>query len=81
MIDRAPELLLGSRVYTAAIDIWSIGCIFAEILKGDPIFPGQGEIDQIDKIFRAVGAPNEARWPSFSTLPNASKLPWKLPSQ
>lgn len=50
---RAPEVLLGSRHYSTAIDMWSVGCIFAEmVLRGAPLFPGDSEIDQIFKIFR-----------------------------
>src|SRR6266436_3696822 len=52
---RAPEVLLGSRHYSTAIDMWSVGCIFAEMVcKGIPLFPGDSEIDQIFKIFRSV---------------------------
>ena len=52
---RAPEVLLGSRHYSTAIDMWSVGCIFAEMVcKGQPLFPGDSEIDQIFKIFRFV---------------------------
>ena len=50
---RAPEVLLGSRHYSTAIDMWSVGCIFAEMaMQGVPLFPGDSEIDQIFKIFR-----------------------------
>lgn len=52
---RAPEVLLGSRHYSTAIDMWSVGCIFAEMcMHGHPLFPGDSEIDQIFKIFRSV---------------------------
>ena len=52
---RAPEVLLGSRHYSTAIDMWSVGCIFAEMcMRGHPLFPGDSEIDQIFKIFRSV---------------------------
>lgn len=52
---RAPEVLLGSRHYSTAIDMWSVGCIFAEmVMRGHPLFPGDSEIDQIFKIFRSV---------------------------
>lgn len=54
---RAPEVLLGSRHYSTAIDMWSVGCIFAEMaMAGIPLFPGDSEIDQIFKIFRWVPA-------------------------
>jgi len=58
---RAPELLLGAKVYGAAIDVWSLGCIFAELVLRKPLLPGQGEIDQIDKIFKLLGTPSRPR--------------------
>jgi len=68
---RAPEVLLGSRHYSTAIDMWSVGCIFAEmVLRGSPLFPGDSEIDQIFKIFRLLGTPNEESWPGVSQLPD-----------
>ncbi|EAU81687.2 CMGC/CDK/CDC2 protein kinase [Coprinopsis cinerea okayama7 len=68
---RAPEVLLGSRHYSTAIDMWSVGCIFAEMaMQGAPLFPGDSEIDQIFKIFRLLGTPNEDIWPGVSTLPD-----------
>ncbi|PCH34601.1 Pkinase-domain-containing protein [Wolfiporia cocos MD-104 SS10] len=68
---RAPEVLLGSRHYATAIDMWSVGCIFAEmVLRGHPLFPGDSEIDQIFKIFRVLGTPNEETWPGVKQLPD-----------
>jgi len=68
---RAPEVLLGSRHYSTAIDIWSVGCIFAEMAnRGHALFPGDSEIDQIFKIFRILGTPNEDSWPGVSQLPD-----------
>jgi len=68
---RAPEVLLGSRHYSTAIDMWSVGCIFAEMaMQGAPLFPGDSEIDQIFKIFRILGTPNEEVWPGVSGLPD-----------
>ena len=78
---RAPEILLGSPTYAAPSDMWGIGCIFAEMLTGKPIFPGQGEPDQINRIFRALGSPNEDSWPGVSSLPNASKVSYKVGSR
>ena len=49
---RAPEILMGSRHYSIGMDIWSIGCIFAEMVQRRPLFPGDSEIDEIFKIFR-----------------------------
>ncbi|CDO57706.1 hypothetical protein DV495_004626 [Geotrichum candidum] len=67
---RAPEVLLGSRQYSTGIDMWSIGCIFAEMITRKPLFPGDSEIDEIFQIFRVLGTPNEDIWPGVTTLPN-----------
>ncbi|KAK1384690.1 hypothetical protein POM88_022425 [Heracleum sosnowskyi] len=68
---RAPELLLGAKQYSTAVDMWSVGCIIAELLLNQPLFNGDNEIKQIDKIFRMLGTPNETSWPGFSELPGA----------
>lgn len=78
---RAPELLLGAKHYTKAIDMWAIGCIFAELITSKPLFQGvererKGDdrnpfqADQIDKIFRILGKPSVDQWPSVTELPN-----------
>lgn len=54
---RAPEILLGGRQYSTGVDMWSVGCIFAEMCTRKPLFPGDSEIDQIFKIFRLVAVP------------------------
>lgn len=51
---RAPEILLGSRHYSTPVDVWSVGCIFAEMVNQRPLFPGDSEIDELFKIFRCV---------------------------
>ncbi|KAG5093311.1 hypothetical protein JHK84_048899 [Glycine max] len=66
---RAPELLLGTKQYSTAIDMWSLGCIMAELLSKEPLFNGRTEFEQLDKIFRILGTPNETIWPGFSELP------------
>ncbi|KAL6350424.1 hypothetical protein AAG906_004375 [Vitis piasezkii] len=66
---RAPELLLGAKQYSTAIDMWSLGCIMAELLSKEPLFNGKTELDQIDKIFRTLGTPSETIWPGFCKLP------------
>ncbi|WCJ38694.1 Protein kinase superfamily protein [Euphorbia peplus] len=66
---RAPELLLGAKLYSTAIDMWSLGCIMAEMLSKEALFNGKTEVDQLDKIFRILGTPNETIWPGFSKLP------------
>ena len=49
---RAPEILLGGKHYAPAVDMWSLGCIFAEMVTRKPLFPGDSEIDELFKIFR-----------------------------
>ena len=60
---RAPDVLLGSRNYTTTIDIWSIGCILAEMITKRPLFPGKNNQDQLLRIFHLFGTPNESVWP------------------
>jgi len=48
---RAPDILLGSKNYTTSVDIWSVGCIFAEIVNRLPLFQGHNDRDQLNKIF------------------------------
>jgi cell division cycle 2-like protein len=74
---RAPELLFGETRYTPAVDIWSIGCIFGELIQQEAMMQGQGELDQIDKIFTMLGAPSEENWPDFTKLPNAKFFRWR----
>ncbi|OCF42143.1 CMGC/CDK protein kinase [Kwoniella heveanensis CBS 569] len=71
---RSPELLLGAKEYTTAVDMWSVGCIFAELMQGEALFPGRGEIDQINKIFSLLGRPNDELWPGYSDLPLVQKI-------
>ena len=49
---RAPELLLGCKQYSTAIDVWSVGCIFAELLLMKALWPGKNDIDELNKIFK-----------------------------
>ncbi|KAL6754949.1 cyclin dependent kinase [Haematococcus lacustris] len=67
---RAPEILLGTKTYSMPVDVWSIGCIFAEMVNHKPLFPGDSEIDQLFKIFQVMGTPDEQRWPGVSQLPD-----------
>ena len=69
---RAPEILLGCKEYATAIDSWSIGCIFAEMVKLQPIFPGDSEIDELFRIFRTCGTPTESCWPGVTSYDNWS---------
>ncbi|CAF0931533.1 unnamed protein product, partial [Didymodactylos carnosus] len=80
---RAPELLLGARHYTKAIDIWAIGCIFSELLTSEPIFHCKQEDiktstpyhhDQIDRIFSIMGFPADKEWEDLKKMPDYSRL-------
>ncbi|MCJ1287758.1 negative regulator of the PHO system [Xylographa opegraphella] len=66
---RAPDVLLGSRTYNTSIDIWSAGCIMAEMYTGRPLFPGSNNEDELQKIFRLMGTPSERSWPGISQFP------------
>lgn len=65
---RAPEVLLGCELYSTPVDIWSVGCIFAELCTCKPLFPGDSQIDQIFKIFQILGTPDDSSWPNVSSL-------------
>jgi len=67
---RAPEILLGQKQYSTPVDMWSVGCIFAEMAQRRPLFAGDSEIDQIFKIFRIQGTPKESVWPGVTALPD-----------
>lgn len=70
---RAPDVLLGSRKYSTPVDIWSVGCIFAEMANGRPLVAGTSEEDQLDRIFRLLGTPKPARdFPGIVDLPEYS---------
>lgn len=65
---RAPELLLGEKIYGNNVDCWSLGCIFAELSTGRALFPGDSEIGTIFLIFQLLGTPTEAIWPGVTRL-------------
>ncbi|XP_063071662.1 cyclin-dependent kinase 2 [Engraulis encrasicolus] len=67
---RAPEILLGCKYYSTAVDIWSLGCIFAEMITRRAMFPGDSEIDQLFRIFRTLGTPDENVWPGVTSMPD-----------
>ncbi|XP_058754844.1 probable serine/threonine-protein kinase At1g54610 [Vicia villosa] len=68
---RPPELLLGATYYATAVDLWSTGCILAELYAGKPIMPGRTEVEQLHKIFKLCGSPSEDYWRK-SKLPHAT---------
>ncbi|XP_052829424.1 cyclin-dependent kinase 14 isoform X2 [Octopus bimaculoides] len=68
---RPPDVLLGSTEYSTSLDMWGVGCIFTEMISGVATFPGMKDTyDQLDKIFRLLGTPNEESWESVTSLPN-----------
>jgi len=67
---RPLEILLGSKLYSIPVDMWGVGCIFAEMANGSPLFAGDSEIDTAFKIFQKLGTPTEAMWPGLSELPD-----------
>lgn len=67
---RPPDVLLGSQKYSNNIDIWSVGCIFAEMSNMKALFPGQKEEDELVKIFKVVGTPTKESWPEVDDLPH-----------
>ncbi|CAG8730034.1 10871_t:CDS:2, partial [Acaulospora morrowiae] len=82
---RAPELLLGAKHYMVAIDIWAVGCIFAELLTLRPIFKGEeAKMDskkqvpfqksQLTKIFEVLGKPTKEQWSTIDFQPDYSNL-------
>jgi len=77
---RAPELMLGLNQYSVGLDMWSIGCIFAELFLKKPLFAGDSEIDQLFRIFRVFGTPNDTMLPGYKNFPDYnSKFPqWDI---
>ncbi|EPS33957.1 hypothetical protein PDE_08919 [Penicillium oxalicum 114-2] len=78
---RSPEILLGGRQYSTGVDMWSVGAIFAEMCTRKPLFPGDSEIDEIFKIFRILGTPDEVEWPGVTSFPDYKPTfpKWKRP--
>ena len=74
---RAPELLFSESMYGPEIDMWSIGCIFGELLTKDAILKGTGELDQIQKIFSLLGTPKEDEYWTKLWAKQGSTFKWK----
>lgn len=72
---RAPELCLGATEYTTAVDIWSTGCVIAELFLGCPLFPGENAVDQIVEIVKVLGKPSREMIFEMNCKENANKLP------
>mmetsp|Transcript_6921 Transcript_6921/g.12272 ORF Transcript_6921/g.12272 Transcript_6921/m.12272 type:complete len:317 (-) Transcript_6921:190-1140(-) len=66
---RAPEILLGSAIYSIPVDVWSVGCVIGEMASGHPLFAGDSEIDTIFKVFQKLGTPTVDQWPGLKDMP------------
>lgn len=73
---RPPDVLFGAKLYTTSIDMWSAGCIFAELANaGRPLFPGSDVEDQLKRIFKLLGTPTEDTWSGVTSLPDYKPFP------
>jgi len=70
---RPPDVLLGSTKYSTQVDMWGVGCIFAEMSTGRPLFCGASDADQLVKIFKILGTPSKKDWPTITELPEYKK--------
>lgn len=78
---RPPDVLFGAKLYTTSIDMWSAGCIFAELANaGRPLFPGSDVDDQLKRIFKLLGTPTEETWHEITQLPDYKPFPIYHPS-
>ena len=64
---RPPDVILGSANYGLAVDLWSVGCIFAEMITGNPLFNGHTDQEQLQKILRMLGPPTRENWPTLNS--------------
>ena len=71
---RPPEILMGVPSYNASVDVWSVGCIYGELLTGIPLFKGDCEFGQLLNVFRTLGTPTEESWPGFTNTPFFSPM-------
>jgi len=78
---RPPDVLFGAKLYNTSIDMWSAGCIFAEIANaGRPLFPGSDVDDQLKRIFKLLGTPTDETWPGITQLPDYKPMPLYHPT-
>merc|ERR1712085_110267 len=74
---KSPEQLLGSYAYDEKVDIWAAGCVLQEFLSGDVLFRGFCDVDQLGRIFHALGTVDLAKWPAVERLPDWGKIQFK----
>jgi len=65
---QSPEMLLGAKTYNQAVDVWAVGCIMAELVLGEALFRGTSQFEQLSKIFKVMGTPNESTYPGWKDL-------------
>jgi serine/threonine protein kinase len=83
---RSPESLLGSRTYDTSGDMWSVGCVFCELLNNGVMFRGESDIDQLTRIAHSLGGMTEKEWAGIAILPDYQKIqispsvpiPWEM---
>jgi cyclin-dependent kinase len=75
---RAPDILLGNEIYTTSVDLWSIGCIFAEMVRGTILFQGYSEKEQLIKIFQVLGTPDVKQLPMYEKYPGWKEEKWEV---
>ncbi|KAL5285574.1 CDK20 family protein [Megaselia abdita] len=71
---RPPEILWGSQKYSISVDMWSTGCVFAEMLRGVPLLAGTTDIEQLALVIRTLGSPRLFEWPELRQLPDYNKI-------
>ncbi|XP_065341768.1 cyclin-dependent kinase 20-like [Cloeon dipterum] len=71
---RAPELLYGAKVYTEAVDLWAVGCVFGEMITKAPIFRGESDIEQLCVVQKLMGTPSTKDWSQLESLPDYNKI-------
>ncbi|ELP86601.1 cyclin-dependent kinase C-1, putative [Entamoeba invadens IP1] len=76
---RPPELFLGEERYDSSVDMWSVGCVFAEMVKREPIFKGRDDIEVLNNIWDLLGTPQETEWPEFKNMKVFKTL--RMPSE
>jgi len=74
---RPPEILVGKKDYTENVDVWSIGCIFGELLQRAVLLPGESEVDQLHKSWALMGTPTPETWPEFAGLIAVKNMTFK----
>ncbi|KAI5167704.1 cyclin-dependent kinase 7 [Nematocida sp. ERTm5] len=76
---KAPEILLGCNNYTFAVDIWALGCLFAELLQRSPYLPGKSDAHQLELMYTSIGTPTAEEWEEIGHKKEGLELPAHIP--